>query len=60
MNQLIGFAGILLLAIFVFLFSRLSRKKYKCPECGNTITVEYLEAKRCDVCGALLKEESKK
>lgn len=54
-----GGVGLLLLclAIVLYLFARSSRKSYSCPECGERITTEYLNARRCGMCGAELRRE---
>lgn len=52
----------ILLSIFVgiplafFVFSVASRRSYRCPQCGERITTEYLKAKHCNLCGAPLQE----
>lgn len=33
-------------------FAAASRKTYACKQCGEKITTEYLDAKRCSSCGA--------
>ena len=44
-----------ILCIVVYFFSVRSRKSYRCPQCGESITnVEYMQAKRCGMCGAPL------
>jgi hypothetical protein len=53
---LIG-AGLIFLAVVFYLFAVRSRKTYSCPQCGEKITTEYLNAKRCGMCGAELKRE---
>lgn len=45
------------LAILLYYLAVRSRKTYRCPQCGESIRVEYLTAKRCGMCGAPLKEE---
>lgn len=47
--------GLVLLAPIVFFaFSLASRKSYSCPQCGERITTEYLDAEHCSMCGAPL------
>jgi ribosomal protein S27AE len=47
--------ALLVLGLVFYLFSVRSRKSYRCPKCGETITnVEYMKAKRCGMCGAPL------
>lgn len=33
-----------------------SRRSYVCPACGNSITVEHMQASNCNICGAELRE----
>jgi hypothetical protein len=54
---LIGLGLIVLCVIFYF-FSVRSRRSYACPQCGERITTEYLDARRCGMCGAELRRES--
>ena len=42
------------LAIFLTMLAVQSRKSYRCPECGEKLRVEYLDARRCNVCGSPL------
>jgi len=44
----------LLIPIVFFLFSVVSRKTYRCAQCGEQITTEYLDAQHCNMCGAPL------
>ena len=47
--------GIVLLGLLFYFFSVRSRKSYRCPKCGETITyVEHMKAERCGMCGAPL------
>jgi hypothetical protein len=32
-----------------------SRKRYCCPQCGEQISVELMDASHCNVCGAALR-----
>jgi hypothetical protein len=43
--------------IVLFLFAVASRRSYRCPQCGEPVTTEYLKAKRCNMCGAPLGKE---
>jgi len=43
---------IVLIPVVLFLFSLLSQKLYRCPQCGEQMTTEYLSAKHCGMCGA--------
>lgn len=49
-----------MLELLTYLRSLFSRKKYFCPQCGEEIQVELMEASRCSVCGARLVEIVKK
>ena len=50
--------GLLILApIVLYVFSVGSRRAYRCPQCGERITTEYLSAKRCNTCGAPLQQK---
>jgi hypothetical protein len=53
--------GVLLIALLIgvmfYTFSVLSRKSYRCPKCGERVSVEYMEAKRCGMCGAPLERQ---
>jgi predicted amidophosphoribosyltransferase len=42
--------------ILLFLCAVGSRQSYRCPQCGEQLTTEYLKAKRCSMCGAPLSE----
>ena len=54
-----GIVLLIALAVVVYLFAVSSRKSYRCPQCGERITTEYLDAKRCGHCGAPLEEEKR-
>ena len=57
LNFLLIWGGIALffaLAVFLTLLAVRSRKSYKCPQCGEILRVEYLDARRCGFCGAPL------
>lgn len=51
-------ALLILLPLMGLLFFRAyaSRKKYTCPNCGEQIQVELMEATRCSVCGSPLNQ----
>ena len=38
---------VVLIPVVLFLFAVLSRKSYRCPQCGEQMTTEYLNAKHC-------------
>lgn len=57
MITLLVFPVLLLLGIGFYALSVNSRRSYVCPECGERITTEYLDAKRCNLCGAPLQKE---
>ena len=42
--------------LLLYGLARGSRRQYQCPQCGETIEMEYLDAKRCNACGARLSE----
>jgi len=44
------------LAVLFYYLAVRSRRSYQCPECGEEIRVEYLNAKRCGMCGAPLEK----
>jgi len=47
------------LAIVFVLRSIESRKGYSCPQCGERIVVELMDASRCNSCGAPLQQEGR-
>lgn len=49
---------IILLAILFYILAVQSRKSYQCPQCGEKVRVEYMDASRCGMCGAPLKREA--
>ena len=51
--------GIVVIAagIIVYMFAVASRKSYFCPQCGEKMTTEYLNATHCGHCGADLRRE---
>lgn len=53
-----GFIGVLivLLGLFFYMLSVSSRRRFRCPQCGEFIQTEYLNATRCNMCGAPLRE----
>jgi ribosomal protein S27AE len=46
----------LILGALLYFFAVSSRRTFKCPECGEIVTTEYLEAHRCGMCGTELKQ----
>jgi predicted RNA-binding Zn-ribbon protein involved in translation (DUF1610 family) len=52
------FVGVVIvfLGLIFFVLSVASRKRYRCPQCGEFIQTEYLNASRCNTCGAPLRE----
>ena len=52
-----GILLLLILGLVFYFFAVQSRKTYRCPACGEKITTEYLDAKRCGMCGAELRRE---
>ena len=52
-----GIVGLVIgLPVMFYIFSRMSRKSYRCPSCGEELRTEYLDAKHCNMCGASLEE----
>jgi predicted RNA-binding Zn-ribbon protein involved in translation (DUF1610 family) len=51
-----SFFGLCVVALGILLYSRAvaSRKAHVCPQCGERITVELMDATRCNACGAPL------
>ncbi len=47
-------AGVVVLAILFYVLAVSSRRSYRCPQCGEKLQTEYLDAKRCGMCGAPL------
>lgn len=45
------------IAVLLYMRSVSSRKSYTCPQCGECMTVELMEASRCNTCGAPLQED---
>ncbi len=50
-------AIIVSVAILFYFLAVQSRKSYKCLQCGEKVRVEYMDASRCGMCGAPLKQE---
>ncbi len=48
---------VVLLSVVTYLFAVSSRKRYRCPSCGERIRTEYLDAAHCNMCGAPLQQE---
>ena len=42
------------LGFLLYSFAVASRRSYRCPQCGEELTTEYLKASRCNMCGAPL------
>ena len=51
------YGGIGLFGVIAFILAIKSRKTYRCPSCGEAIRTEYLDARRCGMCGAPLTRE---
>lgn len=45
-------------AVVLYILAVQSRKTYSCPNCGEKVATEFLEANRCGVCGSKLKEDT--
>lgn len=52
---LLMIAGVIAV-LLLYGLARASRKQYVCPQCGERIETEHLDAKRCSTCGAMLSE----
>ncbi len=50
-------AVVLVLSIIFYSFSVKSRKRYRCPECGEKLATEHMSASRCGMCGAEIVKE---
>ena len=48
---------IIILAVLFYILSVRSRKFYRCPQCDEKVRVEHMNASRCGMCGAPLKQE---
>jgi ribosomal protein S27AE len=47
-------AALVVLGILFYVLAVSSRRRYRCPKCGEKLLTEYLDAKRCGMCGAPL------
>ncbi len=47
-------AALVVLGILFYVLAVSSRRRYCCPKCGEKLQTEYLDAKRCGMCGAPL------
>ncbi len=45
------------LGVLFYLRSACSRKRYCCPQCGERVSVELMDAGHCNMCGAPLRHE---
>ena len=45
------------LAVLFYLRAVSSRKRYCCPQCGERMSVELMQATHCNMCGAPLHGE---
>ncbi len=54
-----GVGGVLVVALGLLFYLRSvsSRKRYCCPQCGEQISVELMQAGHCSTCGAPFKGE---
>lgn len=48
-------AGLLGLALLLYLRSADSRQRSRCPQCGEEVQVELMTASHCSSCGAPLR-----
>jgi len=46
----------LLSLVCIYEKAKASQKTFRCPNCGEKINVEFMNAKYCSVCGCELKE----
>jgi len=46
--------ALIALGILFYVLAVASRKSYRCTRCGEQITVEYMQASHCNMCGAPL------
>lgn len=58
MWALIALPILLILALLFYFLSVQSRKTYNCPQCGERVRVEHMNARRCGMCGAPIKQEA--
>ena len=58
MWALIALPILLILALLFYILSVQSRKTYNCPQCGERFRVEHMNASRCGMCGAPIKQEA--
>ena len=49
-----GLIGICMLGLLLYVVAVASRKSYTCPQCGERVRVEHMEASHCTMCGAPL------
>ncbi len=48
------FGGLAVLALLFYLRAANSRRTYTCPQCGERVRVELMDASSCNMCGAPL------
>lgn len=49
------FAAVAVFALLFYMRSVESRKSYVCPQCGEKLRVELMNASHCNMCGAPLR-----
>jgi len=49
--------GLVLLAVLFYVLAVQSRKTYVCPQCGEQLRVEHMDASHCNMCGAPLERQ---
>ncbi|MGE0431469.1 MAG: hypothetical protein AB7S36_04350 [Planctomycetota bacterium] len=49
---------VIIVGMLLYIRSDLSRKQYRCSQCGERIAVELMEAANCPSCGAHLEREA--
>ena len=52
---LVGLAVLVPVTLFIFAYA--SRSRFRCDKCGEELITEYLNAERCGMCGAALRQE---
>ncbi len=48
---------VIVAGIICYVFAVASRKSYRCPQCGEKMTTEHLNATHCGHCGVELRRE---
>ena len=48
---------VVLVPVTLFICAYASRNRFRCDKCGEELVTEYLNAQRCGMCGAPLRQE---